>query len=269
MWSAEQYLKFDQERSRPFTDLLAHVRRERAGAIADLGCGTGHLTRTLAERWPESVVTGVDSSPEMLQKAVPLALAGRLTFVQADLASWPAPGPLDLIVSNAALHWVGGHDALLARLAGMLAPGGTLAVQMPNRFHTAAQGAIEETTADPRWASRLGGVGLSRESVRPLVWYVRRLHELGFAVDAWETTYVHVLTGEHPVVQWLEGTGVRPLLERLGPDEWGAFRDALATRLAAAYPPEGVVTLFPFPRLFFVATAGGGQRTITAATSPR
>jgi trans-aconitate 2-methyltransferase len=257
MWSAEQYLKFEHERSRPFADLLGRVRRERAGTIADLGCGTGHLTRTLAERWPEATVTGVDNSPQMLQKAAPLAIPGRLAFVQADLAAWSPPAPLDLLVSNAALHWVADHAALLDRLAAMLTPGGTLAVQMPNRFHTPAQTAIEETTADSRWASRLQGVGLHRESVRPLVWYVRRLHDLGFAVDAWETTYVHVLTGEHPVVQWLEGTGLRPLLERLGPAEQGAFRDALAARLAAAYPPEGGVTLFPFPRLFFVATAGG------------
>jgi trans-aconitate 2-methyltransferase len=172
----------------------------------------------------------------------------------ADLAAWSPTGPCDLIVSNAALHWVSDHAGLLARLAGMLAPGGTLAVQMPNRFQTPAQSAIEQTTADPRWAARLEGVGLSRESVRPVLWYVRRLHELGFAVDAWDTTYVHVLAGKDPVLGWLKGTGLRPLLDVLGPQEGEEFERALAGRLEAAYPPEGGVTLFPFPRLFFVAT---------------
>jgi trans-aconitate 2-methyltransferase len=254
MWDAAQYLQFSQERERPFADLMARVRREQAGAIADLGCGTGHLTRTLVERWPGATVTGVDSSPQMLEKAGPLAIPGRLDFVLGDIACWSSDRPLDLIVSNAALHWVADHAGLLARLAGMLAAGGTLAVQMPNRFQTPSQLAIEETVADPRWSTRLTGVGLHRESVKPLLWYVRRLHDLGFAVDAWETTYVHVLTGDRPVLEWLKGTGLRPLLERLQPQESEKFQQALASRLAAAYPPDGNVTLFPFPRLFFVAT---------------
>jgi trans-aconitate 2-methyltransferase len=254
MWDAAKYLSFEQERARPFIDLLARVRREKANAIADLGCGTGNMTRTLAERWPEATVVGVDNSPEMLAKAASETIPGRLEFVLADLATWSPPAPLDLIVSNAALHWVPDHEALLARLTGMLAPGGTLAVQMPNRFTTPAQAAIEETSADPHWASRLVGAGLNRESVRPLLWYARRLLESGFAVDAWETTYGHVLSGDHPIVKWLEGTGLRPLLAMLGPDEQAEFRAALGARLAVAYPPLGGVTLFPFPRLFFVAT---------------
>jgi trans-aconitate 2-methyltransferase len=254
MWDAAKYHEFEQERARPFVDLMARVRRAGAAAIADLGCGTGHLTRMLAERWPEAAVTGVDSSAQMLEQAGPLAIPGRLEFVLGDLAAWSPARPLDLIVSNAALHWVSDHAGLLARLAGMLAPGGTLAVQAPDRFQTPAQAAIEETAALPRWADRLRGVGLHRESVRPLLWYVRQLHELGLTVDAWNTTYVHVLSGKDPVVRWLEGTGLRPLLGRLEPAEQEAFREALAARLAVAYPPDGGVTLFPFPRLFFVAT---------------
>jgi trans-aconitate 2-methyltransferase len=252
-WDAVQYLKFAGERGRPFADLIAQVRSERPARVADLGCGAGNLTHTLAERWPDAQVVGVDSSPEMLAKAHPLAIPGRLGFVESDLASWSPDGPLDLIVSNAALHWVPDHDGLLSRLAGMLAPGGTLAVQMPDRFRTASQAAIDETTADPRWAASLAGVGLSRDSVKLVEWYVRRLRQLGFAVDAWQTTYVHVLTGQDPVLEWLKGTGLRPLLDRLGPlaDE---YLQQLGGRLRAAYPAEDGVTLFPFPRLFFVAT---------------
>jgi trans-aconitate 2-methyltransferase len=253
MWDARQYLKFSDERARPFADLLAQVRRPEAGFIADLGCGTGNLTRTLAERWPAARVVGVDNSAEMLTRARPLALPGRLDFVQADLATWSPDRPADLLVSNAALHWISDHAGLLARLAGMLAPGGTLAVQMPNRFQAPTQDAIEATSADPRWASALQCVGLHRASVMTVPWYVHRLHDLGFTVNAWETTYFHVLTGDHPVLDWLKGTALRPLLDRLGADDAGEFLRTLGARLQAAYPPRDGVTLFPMPRLFFVA----------------
>src|SRR5262249_6902337 len=123
-WDPAQYHKFTSERARPFADLLAQVRAERPGRVADLGCGTGELTRALAERWPDARVVGIDSSPDMLARARPQAIPGRLDFVQADVTSWSADGPLDLIVSNAAFHWVGDHDGLMARLALMLAPGG-------------------------------------------------------------------------------------------------------------------------------------------------
>ena len=216
MWDAAEYLKFSDERSRPFADLLAQVRQPDCRFIADLGCGAGHLTQTLAERWPSARVVGIDTSAEMLAQAVPLAIPARLEFVQADIAQWSPDTSVDLVGSNAAMQWVNDHDGLLARLAGMLAAGGTLAVQMPNRFQTATQQAIDDTVADTRWASSLHGVGLHRESVKPLLWYVDRLHDLSFTVNAWETTYFHVLTGENPVLNWLKGTALRPLLSRLG-----------------------------------------------------
>jgi trans-aconitate 2-methyltransferase len=254
MWDAEQYLKYSEERSRPFFDLLARVRREQADRIADLGCGPGNLTRTLSERWPAARVVGIDSSPEMLQQAERWSIPGRLEFVQADLASWSPEEPVDLIVSNAVLQWVSDHEIVLARLANLLAPGGTLAVQMPYHFQNPAHLAIEETKADPRWSATLQGVGLHPQSVLPLVWYVERLHELGFVVDAWQTTYLHVLTGENPVLEWFKGTALRPLLNQLTPQTEEAFLHELGGRLKAAYPARGRVTLLPFPRLFFVAT---------------
>jgi trans-aconitate 2-methyltransferase len=252
MWDASQYLKYADERSRPFFDLLARVRSDGAKFIADLGCGPGNLTRTLAERWPAAGVVGVDNSPEMLEQAS--ANPGRLEFVQADLASWTPDQPLDLIVSNAAFQWVDHHDALLVRLAGMLAAGGTLAVQMPYHFEDPAHLIIEETKADPRWSAALKGVGLHQKSVMPLAWYVERLHDLGFAVDAWETIYLHVLTGDDPVLEWFKGSALRPLLHALEPQAKIAFLRELGNRLKAAYPARGSVTLLPFPRLFFVAT---------------
>jgi trans-aconitate 2-methyltransferase len=254
MWDAGQYLKYAEERSRPFFDLLARVRLEHAEFIADLGCGPGNLTRTLAERWPKARVVGVDSSPEMLEQARALAIPGRLDFVQGDIASWLPEKPADLIVSNAAFQWVSHHDILLARLAKMLAPGGTLAVQMPFHFENPAHLAIEETKADPRWRASLKGVGLHQKSVLPLMWYVERLHDLGFVVDAWQTIYIHVLMGENPVLEWFKGTALRPLLNRLGPDAKDEFLHELGSRFRTVYPAREGVTLLPFPRLFFVAT---------------
>jgi trans-aconitate 2-methyltransferase len=254
MWDAQQYLKYSEERSRPFFDLLTRVRKEHAALIVDLGCGPGNLTRTLAEGWPTARVVGVDHSAEMLEQARPLAMPGRLSFMQADLTSWSSLEPVDLIVSNAALQWVSDHELLLARLVKMLASGGTLAVQMPYHFEDPAHLAIEETKADLRWREALLGVGLHQRSVLPLVWYVERLHALGLRVDAWQTTYIHVLSGENPVLEWFKGTALRPLLSRLAAQSREEFLHELGSRLKTAYPARGSVTLLPFPRLFFVAT---------------
>jgi trans-aconitate 2-methyltransferase len=254
MWDAAQYLKYTDERSRPFSDLLARVRKVDADFIADLGCGPGNLTRALAERWPSARVVGVDNSAEMLEQAKALAMPGRLDFVQADLASWTADKPIDLLVSNAAFQWVTNHDALFARLAGMLSADGVLAVQMPYHFQNPAHVIIEETKSDPRWSAALHGVGLHQKSILPIVWYVTRLHDMGFGVDAWETIYLHVLTGENPVLEWFKGTALRPLLNALEPQAKEEFLHAVGMRLKAAYLPRGGVTLLPFPRLFVVAT---------------
>jgi trans-aconitate 2-methyltransferase len=253
MWNAEEYLKFSADRARPFADLMAQVSMQEVESVVDLGCGTGHLTRGLADRWPKAHVLGVDRAPEMLDKAKPLTIPGRLEFVQSEIADWSPDQPIDLIVSNAALHWVDDHETLLPRLLRILSPRGTLAVQMPNRFQGAVQSAIEAVAADPRWEEPLKGVGLHRESVRPILWYVRLLHGLGLAVNAWETTCVHILRGENPVLEWIKGTGLRPILSNLDESLSGQFLNELGPRLKAIYPPTGDVTFFPMPRLFFVA----------------
>ena len=267
MWDADQYLRYAGERARPFFDLVAQVRRERVSAVADLGCGPGTLTRTLLERWPEARVVGVDNSPQMLREARKHAVAGRLDFIQADLSRWEPTGPLDLVVSNAALQWVPDHEALLPRLVAMLSPGGVLAVQVPNHFREPSHRLIAEAATAGRWSAALAGVGLSDDAVKPVDWYVRRLRELGCAVDAWETTYVHVLTGDDPVLEWMKGTALRPMLDRLGP-EAGEFLAELAPRMRSAYPAEGGVTLFPFRRLFFVAGSPAPPPATAGATAP-
>jgi trans-aconitate 2-methyltransferase len=257
MWDPQQYAKFARERARPFHDLLAQVRLEHVQTVADLGCGPGELTQMLAERWPAASIVGVDNSPEMLEKAQAHALPGRLRFEQGDLSTWTPDGPLNLLVANAALHWVGDHGRVLASWAAMLAPGGVLAVQMPYRFRLRFQEAIDESARAPRWRARLAGAGLGRDSVRPLLWYVRCLHRLGLEVDAWKTTYCHVLTGEDPVLEWVKGTALRPLLARLEPVEVEDFLKDLGARLRQVYPARDGVTLLSFPRIFFVATRPG------------
>ncbi|WP_088260005.1 methyltransferase domain-containing protein [Fimbriiglobus ruber] len=254
MWDAATYLKFSDERSRPFADLMSQVRTAEPEWIIDLGCGTGALAKTLSERWPGARVVGVDSSKEMLSQATPLAIPGRLEYEQADIATWSTQRPLDLVVSNAALQWVNDHDGVLTRLAKMLVPGGTLAVQMPDRSHTPSQVAVEDAVADPRWSSTLQNVGLHRKSVEPLAWYVHHLHDLGFKVNAWETTYYHILTGENPVLEWLKGTALRPLLACLRGEQTEEFLRVLGSRLKDAYPAREGITVFPMPRVFFVAT---------------
>jgi trans-aconitate 2-methyltransferase len=258
MWDPTQYARFARERARPFHDLLAQVTLAHVKQAADLGCGPGELTRTLVERWPDASVAGVDSSTEMLARAQAHVLPGRLRFEQADMTGWTSPVPLDLIVSNAAIQWVSGHERVLAHWAAMLAPGGALAVQIPYRFHSLAQDALDAAAQDRRWAPRLRGVGLSRDSVHSLNWYVRRLQELGLDVNAWKTTYHHLLTGENPVLEWFKGSALRPLLARLAPDEVPAFLHEAGWRLRMAYPTRHGVTALPFTRLFFVATRRQG-----------
>ncbi len=271
-WDPDQYRIFADERSRPFYDLLGRVPPMRVRTAVDLGCGSGELTRELLVRWPGARVVGVDNSPEMLARAEAAcpdlpgtAASPRVTFVLADLAGWAPEAPVDLVFTNAALQWVPDHDRLLPALAAMVAPpsevaagggpapGGVLAIQMPGNFDAPSHRVIDEMVRDRRWAAELAGVARSGGSVRALQWYVERLHALGFAVDAWETTYIHILRGENPVLEWVRGTALRPLLDRLTPERSPAFESELGARLEREYPKRGEITLFPFRRLFLVA----------------
>jgi trans-aconitate 2-methyltransferase len=257
-WDVERYEQFRSERARPFFDLLARVPDTPVRHAVDLGCGTGELTQLLCARWPDAEVVGVDSSPQMLAAAGPRAAkvdgvgGGRLRFVQADLASYTPLAPLDLVISNAALHWVDRHEALLDRLAGLLAPGGSLAVQMPANFDAASHVLLAETAADGPWAERLAGA-LRQHAVRPLPTYVEQLLAAGLTVDAWETVYLHLLSGDDPVLAWLSATALRPVLALLEPHQAERFTAEYGARLRAAYPRTAHGTLFPFRRIFFVA----------------
>jgi trans-aconitate 2-methyltransferase len=256
VWNPDQYQRYADERSRPFFDLLARVRATNPLSVADLGCGPGTLTASLLERWPQARVWGVDSSREMLKTAEPLGRPGRLEFVQADLREWVPPEPLDVLVSNAALQWVPDHEHLIPHLAGSVAPGGWLAVQMPGNFDAPSHAILREVCASARWAGQLAHLNEPR-AWETLSWYAETLIQLGFGVDAWETTYLHVLHGQNPVLEWVKGTALRPVLAGLGAQDQPAFLEDYGSRLLEAYPATPSGTILPFRRVFFVAARAG------------
>jgi trans-aconitate 2-methyltransferase len=256
-WDPGSYLHFTGERGRPFTDLLARVDAPRPGEVVDLGCGDGSATALLAHRWPEARVTGVDSSPEMLAAAETHALPGRLTFTAGDVRDWRPACPVDVLVTNAVLHWVPGHDRLLARWAGELATGGWLAVQVPGNQAAPSHALLAELCRAPRWADRLAAVAPGTDAVLGPAAYLDVLTDAGLAADVWETTYLHVLTGADPVLRWVGGTVLRPVLERLPDEDAAEFTAEYAAALRGAYPPrDDGTTVLPFRRVFAV-----GHRT--------
>jgi trans-aconitate 2-methyltransferase len=251
-WDQNLYLKFSDHRLRPALDLMARIPLEAPRAIFDLGCGPGNITRLLAERWPGARVTGVDSSADMLAKA--RKEAPGVAFQQADIADWSPSAPTDLLFSNATFHWLDDHAALLPRLAAQLTPGGALAIQMPCNRDSPSHLLMDSTAADGPWRAQLSQLRPVYRSVETTEAYYRILAPVARQVDLWETTYLHVLEGDNPVVEWTKGTALRPYLDALEEPERGQFLAAYAKRIAAAYPkqPDGS-TLLPFRRIFFVA----------------
>ncbi|MEV6595961.1 trans-aconitate 2-methyltransferase [Actinoplanes sp. NPDC051346] len=253
MWDPTVYHRYGSERSRPFVDLLARVGAEHPRAVVDLGCGSGELTETLAGRWPGARIAGLDSSPEMIAEAG--ARGTGVEFHLGDLAHW-RPGPdTDVVITNAALQWVPGHDELLTRWARALPPGAWLALQVPGNFDAPSHRMLRELARSALYAATLGEV-VREAPVDDAAGYAARLVAEGASVDAWETTYVHLLpaTGDdHPVLRWMEGTALRPVKAALGDTAWRVFRADLGAKLAAVYPARSGKVAFPFRRIFVVA----------------
>ena len=248
-WDPEQYLKFGDERLRPALDLIARIPHAAPKRVVDLGCGAGNALPLLAARFPGAQVQGVDGSAAMLAKAA----AGGFATQQADIATWQPEAPVDVLFSNAALHWLGGHAALFPRLLGCLAPGGVLAVQMP-AMNTAPVRAMQEALAsDSRFSPWLAGVR-SSPPILPTAEYYALLRPRVATLELWLTEYVHVLQGQDPVAQWALGTSLRPYLEALPEQHRGAFLAAYAESLRPHYPAQADDTvLLPFRRLFILA----------------
>ncbi|MGL5864990.1 MAG: methyltransferase domain-containing protein [Dermatophilaceae bacterium] len=263
-WDPVAYARFAGQRGRPFADLVAQVRVDDPGLVVDLGCGDGPLTSGLAAIWPGARIVGVDSSETMLEAARARDPQGRVEWVQADLRAWDVASlgePPGVILTAATLQWVPSHLDLFDAWVAALAPGGWLAVQVPGNFDAPSHRLMREVaTRHPR-AAELAAV-LDRPHAGEPATYLRYLTRLGCAVDVWETTYLHVLPAEgdeHPVLSWVRGTGLRPVLDLLADEaERAAFLDPYAAALDRAYPrgPEGVV--FPFRRVFAVASTPAG-----------
>jgi trans-aconitate 2-methyltransferase len=252
-WDPDRYLTFADERGRPFVELLARVGAERPRTVVDLGCGPGNLTALLAQRWPDADVVGLDSSPEMIARA--REVAPPVTFDVADLREWAPSEPVDVLVSNATLQWVPDHLALLPRLVGSVAPGGWFAFQVPGNFGEPSHTIRAELAAEEPYASHTRDVAVP-DSHDPAV-YLDALAALRCSVDAWETTYLHVLTGDDPVFTWVSGTGARPTLQALPDDLRPAFEAEFKRRLAAAYPQHAYGVVLPFRRIFVVGQRDG------------
>jgi trans-aconitate 2-methyltransferase len=259
-WNPVQYLKFGGERLRPGYELLGRVGDLPPGPIFDLGCGTGEHARAIAERWPDRRVVALDHSADMLKKARAARALANLAWQEADIRDWSAPEPAALIFSNATLHWLPDHGALFPRLMRMVAPGGTLAVQMPGNFREPSHTVIRDLALEPRYAAKLApltgpGGSLRDDLVAAPDFYYGALAPLApGGTDLWQTTYLTALTGERPVLEWIKGSILRPALDRLDACERISFEDELAARLASAYPKRADgVTLFPFRRIFVVA----------------
>ena len=250
-WDPQQYTRYADERGRPFLDLVARVGASAPRRVVDVGCGPGPLTALLAERWPSAQVEGIDASPEMIDAAVRLS-SPRLAFRVADAARWKPPADVDVIISNATLQWVPDHFPIIERWAAALPSGGWLACQVPGNFGSPSHTLMRELAESARWRRVLGGVLRHEDAVGTPEQYADLLLGSGLAVDVWKTTYLHVLSGADPVLEWVRGTGLRPVLAALPPADRAAFEAEYAAALRDAYPSTELGTLFPFRRIFAV-----------------
>jgi trans-aconitate 2-methyltransferase len=258
-WSAQQYLAFEDQRTRPVRDLLAAVPAIEARTALDIGCGPGNSTEVLAARFPRATVSGFDSSPDMIAAARKRLPA--LRFEVLDLKGWlepAAPGSapdaaLDVLLANAVLQWVPDHAALFPALAAKLASGGCLAVQVPDNLDEPVQKLMREIADEGPWRGKLAGADGARVPIQSAEWYYRLLRAHYSRVDIWRTTYYHPLAGANEIVEWFKGTGLRPFLDPLNSRERAEYLARYAERLARLFPAQSGEVLLPFPRLFMVA----------------
>lgn len=250
-WNPTLYARFEDERTRPAAELLARVPHDAPARVVDLGCGPGNSTELLVARWPTADVSGVDSSPAMLEAAAQ-RLPG-LVFEAGDIASWRPAVPVDVAFANASLQWVGDHERVFPRLVESLSPGGVLAVQMPDNLDEPSHVAMREVASEPRFATHLGDASRVRARILPATGYYDLLAPT-CDVDVWRTTYHHRMDDAEAIVDWLRATGLKPFIEPLPVDLRAQFLDAYRAKLERAYPPRADGRrLLAFPRLSIVA----------------
>ena len=251
-WSAEQYLKFEDERTRPSRDLLVQIPVADARRVVDIGCGPGNSTELLVKRWPQAAVTGIDTSADMLRQARERLPAQK--FIEANVAHWMPPENTDVLFANAIFQWVPGHLRQLQRLTGALPRGGVLAVQMPDNLDEPVHVLMREVAQSGPWREQLADKARIRDALPTPGGYYDALGPLSTRLDIWHTIYNHVLDDAAAVVEWVKGTGLRPFLDPLEAPERKQYLAEYSARIAAAYPPQadGKV-LLRFPRIFIVA----------------
>lgn len=255
-WDPNQYLRYEDERGRPFADLVARIGHPSPKRVVDLGCGPGTTTAQLLDRWPEAQILGVDNSEEMISHARAVQVPGRLDFELGDLREWEPAGPVDVLLCCATLQWVPDHAELFPRFIGSLSPTGVFAFQVPANFDQPSHVLLHELATSARWSEVLGHLVRPQPVLSPSR-YLQALMSAGAAADVWSTTYLHVLHGTDAVLEWVQGTALRPYLSAL--DEQGdgvteEFLAAYSASLRAAYPQDAHGrTIFPFRRIFAVA----------------
>ncbi len=252
-WSAGQYLRFEDERTRPVRDLLAAVPTRNPRRTIDLGCGPGNSTEVLRDLFPGASVNGLDSSTAMIEAA--RKRLPDVPFAVADIRAWQPTERYDVMLANAVVQWLPDHETLLPRLVSLLDDGGSLAVQMPDNLDQPSHTLMRDVARDPRWVNREQSALADRTTLGVPAWYYALLRTHAQRVDVWRTVYHHPLAGVEAVVEWFKGSALRPYLAPLSDAEAAAFLDRYRTLLADAYEtqPDGTV-LLPFPRLFLVAT---------------
>jgi trans-aconitate 2-methyltransferase len=261
-WDPTRYLEYEDARLRPALELLARIRFDAPRHVVDLGCGAGNVARHLASRWPNARIEGVDGDDAMLERARRATAAeARFTWSRCDIGRWSPEAPVDVLFSNAALHWLDDHAALFPRLLAEVGEGGTLAVQMPDNFGAPSHRALQEVACGPRWRDRLAG-RVRAAPVAGMARYFEWLAPQAARLDLWTTEYLQWLPvrddGEHPVVGWMRGTALLPFVGALGPGESAEFIAEYARHVERHYPRlrDGSV-LFPFRRIFVVAERRG------------
>lgn len=251
-WDAQQYLKFEDERTRGARDLLAQIPIRDARGVVDIGCGPGNSTELLARRWPQAKITGIDTSADMLRQA--RERLPQHTFIEANISHWSPPAGTDVLFANAIFQWVPKHLKQLMRLLMALPDGGVLAVQMPDNMDESSHVLMREVARLPQFHTQLAHVLEARDSLpKPGVYY-DALQPLSSRIDIWHTVYNHVLKDADAIIEWVKGTGLRPFLDPLEIPERKEFLEAYKARIAASYLPQsdGKV-LLRFPRIFIVA----------------
>jgi trans-aconitate 2-methyltransferase len=251
-WSAEQYLKFEDERTRPSRDLLAQIPLSDPRKIVDIGCGPGNSTELLIRRWPDATIIGIDTSADMLRQA--RERLPKQTFIETNVAHWVPPEGTDVLFANAIFQWVPSHLKQLQRLLDKLGTGGVLAVQLPDGLNEPAHVLMREVARQGPWARQLSEKARVRDDLPTAGAYYDALSPLCARIEIWHTIYNHVLVDPTALVEWVKGTGLRPFLEMLETPERKEYLAEYTARVAAAYLPQadGKV-LFRFPRIFIVA----------------